>query len=470
MKKIPAELKTLRQWAAWRSSRHDAMPVCCKTGGPASSTDPRTWTDFESALSYAREHDLGLCFAFVQDGGLCGVDLDDCREPLKGRLEPWAEDLVRSLNSYAEVSPSGKGVRIFVRGLLPHGKNWNRNGSEAYDHDKFLTVTGAHLKGSPLTVEPRQAELDRLAKDEEILQKARSSKNRDKFVRLMAGDITGYQSDDSAADLALSGILAYHLRPNPDPVQLERLFARSKLARRRKWQNREDYRRRTIEQAIRGLSCEQGLERIEKEEKFRTHTGVPADGSVLDKAVKLAVELADSERTALDWQVMFTLARKLQALLAGKGSGGKPDDFEQAVISYCEKAGVPEDKHEDYVYTFIDCWHKVKLPEGENPNDWAIRMAGQFPVVDPPSPRMRIYALVGSAAYYLADLRKPEPFWFDAQRIAELTDRDDSIIYKIIQDLERRGVVRCVDRHYDPVKGECRKHVYTGPQNVRKAA
>ena len=61
----------------------------------------------------------GVGFVFAEGDGLCGVDLDACRDPQDGRLEPWAEDLVRQLDTFAEVSPSGRGVHLFARARLP---------------------------------------------------------------------------------------------------------------------------------------------------------------------------------------------------------------------------------------------------------------------------------------------------------------------------------------------------------------
>jgi primase-polymerase (primpol)-like protein len=139
---------------------------------------------------------------------------------------------------------------------------------EMYDSRRFFTVTGNHLKGTPLTIEPRQAELttlhaevlphsgkrtvarppvDPLAQmdDDTLLLRALNARNGEKFGRLFAGDTSGYDGDDSRADLALCGILAFWTQ---DPEQMDRLFRRSGLMRE-KWE-RADYRERTIEKAI----------------------------------------------------------------------------------------------------------------------------------------------------------------------------------------------------------------------------
>jgi putative DNA primase/helicase len=69
------------------------------------------------------------------------------------------------LNSYTEFSPSGEGVRIFVRGSLPSGIAGKKRGNiEAYSSGRYLTVTGHRLNDAPPTIESRQAEIGRLCK------------------------------------------------------------------------------------------------------------------------------------------------------------------------------------------------------------------------------------------------------------------------------------------------------------------
>src|SRR5437867_3804359 len=59
-------------------------------------------------------------------------------------------------------SPSrGEGLRIFAHGTLPPGGRRRRT-VELYDRDRYLTVTGAHLDGTPRTIEERAAELARV--------------------------------------------------------------------------------------------------------------------------------------------------------------------------------------------------------------------------------------------------------------------------------------------------------------------
>jgi DNA-binding transcriptional ArsR family regulator len=87
--------------------------------------------------------------------------------------------------------------------------------------------------------------------DDEIIAKAKNAKNSAKFERLFEhGDTSEYDHDDSRADLALLSILAFY---SQDHDQLDRLFRLSALCRD-KWLRRPDYRRRTIDAAINGLT------------------------------------------------------------------------------------------------------------------------------------------------------------------------------------------------------------------------
>jgi hypothetical protein len=74
--------------------------------------------------------------------------------------------------------------------------------------------------------------------DEELIRRALAAKNGEKFRRLWAGDTTGYQNDDSRADLALCGLLAYWT--GSDPSRIDRLFRKSKLMRP-KWDERRGH-------------------------------------------------------------------------------------------------------------------------------------------------------------------------------------------------------------------------------------
>ena len=289
---IPDELKALHRWVLWRPECRDGKPKPTKVPYDpkvvrdttldnwqkrASTTDPRTWDQFTNALTV-----LDQCHGGLQGVGICvgspycGVDLDNCLDA-EGNLSPFAQDIIRRLQSYTEISPSGKGVRILIKAAK--GKKRCRRddlGIEIYDHSRYFTITGRHVADTPATIEERQTELDALhaelfpnqvpsppsdeqpvleLEDSEILSLARSAANAEKFRTLWDGDEDelvkrGYAHSDgrvnrSAADQALCNLLTFYTQ---DEEQIDRLFRASGLMRE-KW-DREDYRQRTIAAAL----------------------------------------------------------------------------------------------------------------------------------------------------------------------------------------------------------------------------
>jgi hypothetical protein len=89
------------------------------------------------------------------------VDLDKCLNKETGEIAPWAKDLLTQLDSYSEVSPSGTGVHVFVKGMLPEGsKNTNdqmkdKNRVEVFTNKHHITITGNRLEEYPSTIEDR---------------------------------------------------------------------------------------------------------------------------------------------------------------------------------------------------------------------------------------------------------------------------------------------------------------------------
>lgn len=153
---IPAELRAQARWLNWRyelrGGKWTKVPCVAGSDDRASVTNQDHWRDFDTALVGARRPAYGL--GFVLGDGNAGVDLDDCVDPTTNEIASWARYVITALGSYAEVSPSGTGVKVFVRGTLPEpGKGIKRPDIEVYDRNRFFTVTGLHLPGSPATIE-----------------------------------------------------------------------------------------------------------------------------------------------------------------------------------------------------------------------------------------------------------------------------------------------------------------------------
>ena len=289
---IPERLRERDQWVCWREEDRDGkptkIPVTPGAGGFASATESETWAGFEAALDYTEtEHADGVGFVFTDDDPIVGVDLDDCRDPETGDVDDAALDIIARLDSYTEVSPSGTGYHVLIRGELPEGRN-RRGGVELYDTARFFTVTGDHVEETPTRVARRQDALTAIHReyvqdterdmaseskqyegaddespttgaagvdvdldDKDLLKKARNASNGEKFERLWNGNTVGYDSQ-SEADMALCCLLAFWT--GGDRTQMDQLFRQSGL-HREKWDevhyaDGSTYGEKTIERAI----------------------------------------------------------------------------------------------------------------------------------------------------------------------------------------------------------------------------
>jgi putative DNA primase/helicase len=145
---IPAELKARPQWVVWRlevrAGEPTKVPYTPGTGRRASATDLMTWGTFEEALEVLERYD-GVGFVFCSGDPYVGVDLDGCVDPETGEIKPWAMRIVKELESYTELSPSGTGVHVIARGKISH--NVKRSPVEMYSQKRFFTITG-HVLGT----------------------------------------------------------------------------------------------------------------------------------------------------------------------------------------------------------------------------------------------------------------------------------------------------------------------------------
>lgn len=135
---IPIELKELNRWVLYRlywdekRGKYDKKPFNARTGGFAQSNNSNTWCDYETAIKVVDLYD-GL--GFMLGDGIFGVDIDGVE-----LSDPVVKEVLTALNSYAEVSPSGKGIHIICLGSKPKGA-CRKGNFECYDKGRFFTVT-----------------------------------------------------------------------------------------------------------------------------------------------------------------------------------------------------------------------------------------------------------------------------------------------------------------------------------------
>jgi putative DNA primase/helicase len=170
---VPAELRALRQWIlwGWEEDKGGRKKVPLLAGGriKAKSNAPSTWTTFSEACKALANNDrfAGIGFVFSEKDPYVGFDFDGCL--VEGELAEWARSHLEDLaGCYAEISPSGNGVKVWCRGVLT-GTGGKRSvgrdkhtGIEMYDRGRFFCVTGEAYGEAAAEIPDRQEVVDHL--------------------------------------------------------------------------------------------------------------------------------------------------------------------------------------------------------------------------------------------------------------------------------------------------------------------
>lgn len=136
---IPEELKNLNQWVC--ASDNSKVPMKSWENEAASSTNPETWSDFDTALESVKNKYYDYCGFVFADNGYVGIDIDDGYDD-EGFINVLGADIVGKCHSYTEKSRSGRGFHILLRGTLSFkGKN-NLKGVEIYKAARYFIMTG----------------------------------------------------------------------------------------------------------------------------------------------------------------------------------------------------------------------------------------------------------------------------------------------------------------------------------------
>jgi putative DNA primase/helicase len=356
---IPAEMKARNQWVVWKyewkapkkkkPGKWDKPPINARTGGYASSTDAETWCSFEVAWSAysdpANGYD-GIGYVFSgDDDDFVGVDLDHCRDPHSEQILAWTQEqrkcehwakeapdpqqIIESLPTYVEVSPSRKGVKLFVKAKIV--KAIKHGSVEMYSRGRYFTVTGHKLEKSPSEItdcnqaldaiypkfnskgeakrKPRASEVNGrtttapspptnavIPNIEQVIAGCENARNGDKFRRLFGGDTSGYPSQ-SEADLALCGIVAYWSAGQASLI--DAAFRRSKLFRDKWDESRGDqtYGQRTIAAALDGCTGYYDWSQKRETARDKKESDRSSDGGIIKR---LADKICESNHFAQD--------------------------------------------------------------------------------------------------------------------------------------------------------------------------
>jgi hypothetical protein len=257
---IPQELQNETRWVAWREEKRNGkktkVPYDAKTGDFAKSNDSTTWAPYaqaaEAAAPLNKDNYDGVGF-MLHGSNFTGIDFDGVVDD--GVPQPYVLNILSQIGDpYCEVTPSGTGLRVFIKGSkLPPGnrkfsakkKGVEKYGAEIYagsEGGRYLTITGERYSGEGI---PQIENID-------IVYFQISKFADEYFRRLWMGDSSEYENDESRVDLALLGLLAREF--NGEVPKMLRFFDASVPGHREKWVEREDYRNLTLNKALDGFS------------------------------------------------------------------------------------------------------------------------------------------------------------------------------------------------------------------------
>lgn len=279
---IPTELKNTPHWILWRSELREGKKTKVPyqiNGEMAQSNNKRSWSTFPTAIKFFEKGGYdGIGFMFSKDDPFIGIDIDHCVN--EGALTELAEDVIETVQSYTEYSPSGEGIHIIAKGTLPlkgpgTGRKNPKLGLEIYRHGRYFTFTGNNLGETPVQDGTEQFKilfnkyLEEKPKPEakvssnfseredirnlpssELWERMFSSKNGGNIKDLFQGHLIN--GDHSSTDMALCNHLAFWT--DKDASKMDSMFRESSLLRE-KWDKQHSgdgrtYGQMTIETAI----------------------------------------------------------------------------------------------------------------------------------------------------------------------------------------------------------------------------
>lgn len=332
---IPSELKALPQWILWRfenrNGKHTKIPYQAD-GNEAMANNRRTWSTFATVVKFYLEGDYdGIGFVFSRQDNYIGIDIDKCI--VDGKVNTFANEIIDTLDSYTEFSPSGKGLHIIIKGNLPQsvlgtGRKNTKHGLEIYSYGRYFTFTGNRENSNEIyertdelaevfeqyfddsdiqgRVNLSEFEKDEIKISNEALwERMFRSKAGDEIRAMYNGNLI-VNNDPSATDLALCNHLAFWT--GKSATRMDSMFRETGLMRS-KWDvihfrdTNETYGERTIATAITSTTTTilDNKEQFE-EFSFDFHNGdAAADVEEKPKKKFRLTELGNAERIAYEY-------------------------------------------------------------------------------------------------------------------------------------------------------------------------
>ena len=290
---IPDDFKQYRQFVTWRLAQREGDPKPTKIPN-GSTTDPTTWKSYDEAvLEMACDDTItGIGFVFTDDDPFVFFDADGCLQA-DNSWHPDAMNFIANIHGASwETSQSGQGLHAVARAdkeALKRKRNkFTTAGGvrcEFYMTARFMAIGAGNwtlpvpldatkyflelIPDRPETVDTTDDLIDRARpgytgpqSDDELISRACAAKgsaaqafgaaatfedlwtkNEAKLAEIFP-DESGTGFDHSSADAALMERLAFWTGYHE--TRMIRLFGRSALAQRDKWQKRPDYQARTV--------------------------------------------------------------------------------------------------------------------------------------------------------------------------------------------------------------------------------
>lgn len=254
LQNIPQELRERKQWVVWKYEAKEGAEKPTKrpynpAGYAASTTSPSDWVSFDDAQNALWSNKWsGLGFVLAESDPYAFIDLDTYDPKLSPEDKERHAKIAQAFAGYAELSPSGQGLHLIVKGSVEEGRK--RSGVEIYSDGRYMTCTGNVWRAGPileqqpllttLWEELKGAEDEQFTLTESkpetiddwtLCERAAAAVNGSKFTALYRGEWQASYASQSEADFALVDIIAFY---TDNHAQVARIFRASALGQREK--------------------------------------------------------------------------------------------------------------------------------------------------------------------------------------------------------------------------------------------
>ena len=121
-----ADLSEQKIWVAWKEQLNKQgkltkIPKDPATGDNAKvPSDPSTYGTLDDAITCSEamrgKGGVGIVLGPIDnEHHLVGIDLDSCRDLNTETIADWAEEVINRFDTYAEISPSQTGIKLFFQ-------------------------------------------------------------------------------------------------------------------------------------------------------------------------------------------------------------------------------------------------------------------------------------------------------------------------------------------------------------------